>query len=695
MKKIYAGCALAFVFTGTQAVAESNVELGTMEVISSSLGYEDIDAVKIQTRNASMLKDVMRDIPGVYVGGTNSFNQKLYMRGVNDRGLNITVDGARQRGNAFHHGADLVVDTDVLKKVDISTGLKSVVGNSGALGGSVAFETVDALDMLEAGQVFGGRVKGGYSSMGDRYTGSTMLYGAPNEGLELLGYFKYSDHGFGEDGRGYDIGGEGEDTSYLLKGSYSFLDAHRLALSYEHVEYDGNYPFRPEYGGTIGSGKKKGERAQAVLPQRMERDTFRFNYTFNPSDYLNLDLNAYYTDHALVRDELPSWREAKKAGKASFMDAGVATYGASLINTSKITQGNFLHTLRYGAEMFQTSSYLDKYVSLSANDDGSISEKPVPTVGDDEATSYSLAVEDAVSIGGLTVTPGVRLDYYELDTMGTWPNRASYDWTEVSPALATHYHFDNGIGLFGSYTRVFRGPDPIESIRLTKGVAKGFAERAIDPETGDAYEAGFSYDTKFGNGYLFKFLTKYFYTDYENLIQEYASPKAGTAGTSRVNAGEAVVDGVEIIARTQVGNFGMSAGYTHSETDYDSTTVTVAKGKDQAAYGSILGYSDSGDKYTLSMDYFVEQLDTVFGYSMIYFDSITTDDGFTKPSYAVHDIFASCLLSGALEGLEINVGVYNLFDEEYYSHSQRTFGKLGANDWEPGRSVRASIIYRF
>ena len=95
-------------------------------------GVNTIDEVKITTRNATLLKDVMRDIPGVYVGGTNGMNQKIYMRGVSDRGLNITIDGAKQNGNTFHHNADLLIDPDLIKAVEVEVGAKSVVNGSGA-----------------------------------------------------------------------------------------------------------------------------------------------------------------------------------------------------------------------------------------------------------------------------------------------------------------------------------------------------------------------------------------------------------------------------------------------------------------------------------------------------------------------------------------------------------------------------------
>ncbi|CZE50429.1 TonB-dependent receptor domain-containing protein [Campylobacter geochelonis] len=694
-KRYLSVCASVFLLS-TSLIADEKVNLDTIEVSSSSIGYNNVDAYKISTRNAEMARDILRDIPGVYIGGTNSFNQKIYMRGVNDRGLNITIDGARQRGNVFHHGADLVLDTDLLKKIDVSTGVNSVVANSGALGGSVAFKTVDASDLLEDGQVFGGKVKTGFNSNDDRISSSLALYGKISDTLELLGYVKYSDYNYGEDGHGNDIAGKGHDVSYLFKAGYSFGDSHKITLSTEHNEYKGLYPFRPEFGGTafVDTGKiKAGERNQALLPQKMQRDTHRLNYTYNPNEFVDLDLNLYYTDHSIVRSKLPSLEMAKKAGKASLMDGGVKTYGSTLINTTKLDQGDLKHTLRYGLEVYKSISYLDSSVGLSVKGD-KIVQKPNKTVGDDKATSYSVFLEDSMKIGALTMTPGVRFDYYKLDTMGEWPNRASYDFSEVSPAFALDYQFQNGIGLFGSYSKVFRGPDPIESIRLSENTAKTYKKSdALKPETGDAYEVGARYSTEFGAGHTLNFLAKYFYTDYDNLINEYASP-SGVGGTTRVNAGSAKVDGVELAARGQFGNLGLGASYTHSKTKYEQTATPAQAG--QAIYGGILGYSDSGDKYTFNADYYIDAADVLIGYNMIFFNSKTDKkSGYKKPAYAVHDVYATWMPSGSLKGLELNAGVYNIFDKAYYSHSQRSFGATSANDWEPGRSIRASISYKF
>ena len=122
-------------------------ELETITVTAQTSGINSqIDADKISVRNAGLLRDILRDVPGVYVGGTNSVHQKIYMRGTSERGLNITIDGARQRGAVFHHAGDVYLDPDIIKSVDVGFSANSVIGNNGSLAGSVAFKTVDAKD---------------------------------------------------------------------------------------------------------------------------------------------------------------------------------------------------------------------------------------------------------------------------------------------------------------------------------------------------------------------------------------------------------------------------------------------------------------------------------------------------------------------------------------------------------------------
>ena len=263
--------------------------LSGVEVTSSSGGY-GVDDIKISTRNAGLAKDVMRDIPGVYVGGTNGMNQKIYMRGVSDRGLNITIDGAKQNGNTFHHNADLLIDPDLIKAIDVEVGSRSVVNGSGALGGSVAFKTVDARDLLESGEKIGAKIKTGYASNNSEFSQGLMLFTAPVEGLDFIAAINHKGYDYGKSGNKRQIGGDGNDLSCLLKLGYSFLDAHRISISREHNEFKGMYPMRAEFGSWY-TGRFP------VDNRKYERDTTTLKYEYKPSDLLNLEVTAYNTEH--------------------------------------------------------------------------------------------------------------------------------------------------------------------------------------------------------------------------------------------------------------------------------------------------------------------------------------------------------------------------------------------------------------
>ena len=62
------------------------------------------------------------------------------------------------------------IDPDLIKAVDVEVGSRSVVNGSGALGGSVAFKTVDAKDLLDDGEIIGAKIKTGYASNNSEFS---------------------------------------------------------------------------------------------------------------------------------------------------------------------------------------------------------------------------------------------------------------------------------------------------------------------------------------------------------------------------------------------------------------------------------------------------------------------------------------------------------------------------------------------
>ena len=641
--------------------------LSGVEVTSSSGGY-GVDDIKISTRNAGLAKDVMRDIPGVYVGGTNGMNQKIYMRGVSDRGLNITIDGAKQNGNTFHHNADLLIDPDLIKAIDVEVGSRSVVNGSGALGGSVAFKTVDAKDLLESGEKIGAKIKTGYASNNSEFSQGLMLFTAPVEGLDFIAAINHKGYDYGKSGNKRKIGGDGNDLSYLLKLGYSFLDAHRISISREHNEFKGIYPFRAEFGSWHNGANVDDYR-------KYERDTTTLKYEYKPSDLLNLEVTTYNTEH--------------KKDDPVLKILGVKTNGINAKAKSVVESGALTQTFRYGAEFYQSKNF--------NKPDNRYPEK---------VNNYSIYAEDALNFSSLTVTPGVRYTHHELksyDGLAGNVKSYTYKFNEFTPALALDYEIIKGLNAFASYARVFRGPDVMESMYASR--AKNFeANKDLKATTGNSYETGLKYHGDINEASSYSLSAKYFMTKYKNLIVDNSSYVTGTPPITiyrRINAGGADISGVELLARLNLDALSLAASYTHQNVKYKDR---VAKPNGTYYTSNIIGYRDQGDKYTFNAEYAFSSIDTLIGYNLIYFASKNTisagdNENVKIPSYAVSDIYATYApSSGKFKGLEINAGIYNLFNKAYASQSQRMAdytGRQDTIDWEPGRNFKVNVSYKF
>lgn len=115
----------------------------------------------------------------------------------------------------------LLIDPDLLKQAEVAVGNNSVTLGNDALGGGVAFETVDAADLLKPGQKIGAKLKAGYASNNDELLTSATVYGAPTENIDLLAYYGKRDTDSGEDGDGRELFEDSESENILLKaGAY-------------------------------------------------------------------------------------------------------------------------------------------------------------------------------------------------------------------------------------------------------------------------------------------------------------------------------------------------------------------------------------------------------------------------------------------------------------------------------------------
>ena len=243
----------------------------------------------------------------------------------------------------------------------------------------------------------------------------------------------------------------------------------------------------------------------------------------------------------------------------------------------------------------------------------------------------------------------------------------------------------------------------LASVRNNRGRALGWeANKDLKATTGNSYEAGVRYQGDISEVSSYSLSAKYFMTKYKNLIVDNNAANGNVNPILvRINAGGADISGIELLARLNLDALSLAASYTHQKVKYKDR---VAKPNGTYYTSNIIGYRDQGDKYTFNAEYAFSSIDTLIGYNLIYFASKNTisagdSENAKIPSYAVSDIYASYTpSSGKFKGLEINAGIYNLFNKTYASQSQRMADYTGNPDyvdWEPGRNFKVNVSYKF
>lgn len=238
-------------------VEEASADVETLETVqvrdtATSAGESTtvIDLEEKERLNPSDLQDLFRSTPSVQVGSSIPISQKVYVNGVEETNLSITIDGARQNNKLFHHAGTNIIDPELLKAVRVDAGVAPADAGPGALGGSIAYETKDVTDLLAPGDNFGGAIGLEYNNNGHTFDRDVSLYGRSN-GLEGLAYIKKATgHDF-EDGDGQKVAGsEAALDSGLFKVGYLHSSGYRAKVSFERARDDSaNRPFRANFAG--------------------------------------------------------------------------------------------------------------------------------------------------------------------------------------------------------------------------------------------------------------------------------------------------------------------------------------------------------------------------------------------------------------------------------------------------------------
>jgi len=293
---------------------------------------------ELQRTEPQDLRDVFAGNASISVGGGIPIAQKVFVNGIDENNLAVTIDGVQQGNRIFHHTSTNYIDPTLLKAVRVDPGVAPADAGFAALGGSIVYETVDVQDLLIKDRNFGGYASLSYETNGDTFTESGAAYGR-HEGFELLVYAKFANGDDYENGDGWAVPGTAADFYSLLgKAAYETDTGYRFEFTGQQVIDDALRPYRANMGGVNGNSD--------IRVYDTTRRNFSFNFNREETDGLwNPDVVVGYSENDF---KVPDPYGSEGSG---------STWTAKAENVFELSEDN---TLTAGIDFLsQTGEYYD------------------------------------------------------------------------------------------------------------------------------------------------------------------------------------------------------------------------------------------------------------------------------------------------------------------------------------------------
>lgn len=669
--------------SGLPVLAESTADIteisvsatkNPVEAFSVPASVSVISKDEIDDFLASSISDVFQSVPGLsFDGGPRRNGETPAIRGVAGEGVVVLFDGVRQNFLSGHDGR-FFIEPDLLKSAEVVRGSGSSLYGSGAVGGVITLNTVDAADLLRGDDQYGYRLGGSFQSVSDEWMGSAAVFGRSADG-RFDGLASLTFRNSGDIALGNDLSLEADDQigSGLVKGSFKVSDALTLEASWIGYRNDAVEP-------NNGQGNNIGD----LMDKSVVSDTFRGAVFYNPtSNLIDLQAVAYINNASVEEEDLDTDRVITR---------DVETRGFSIDNRSRFELGSNANvTFTYGGEY-----YRDEQVGTdNQTTDGTRGGVPDATA---ETSALFIQAEFSAetTIGEFFIVPGVRYDSFDNEAVG---ESVTTDESATSPKIAMTWRPIPELMLFGSYNEAFRAPSFNEifaddvhfTIPLGPGVEAPnlfIPNTDLKPEQSETWEFGAGIDVA-GLAEDKDRLTlkaSYFKSDVTDLIDldvnfEFSTacfvpgfPGTCNSGTSQnVNTGEAELDGFELEAVYDHSAFRLMASYS----SIDGTD------KETGDYVGIL----TPNRLFTQAEVKLPSLDARIGTRATFagrHDKVN-DVAEERPAYETVDLFLVWQPKGHLDGLRLDVGVDNVFDAEV----ERVF----AGVVDAGRNMKARISW--
>ncbi|WP_145512827.1 TonB-dependent hemoglobin/transferrin/lactoferrin family receptor [Yersinia kristensenii] len=580
-----------------------------------------IEANTPTSETATSAADMLRKIPGLTVTGSGRVNgQDVTLRGYGKQGVLTLVDGIRQ-GTDTGHLNSTFLDPALVKRVEVVRGPSALLYGSGALGGVISYETVDAADLLLPGKNTGYRV---YSSAatGDHSFGlGASAYGRTDDVDGILS-FGTRDIGNIRQSDGFNAPNDETISNVMAKGTWRLDQIQSLSAN---LRYYNNSALEPKNPQTSAASSAN------VMTNRstIQRDA-QLKYNIKPleQEWLNATAQVYYSEVEINARPRGTPEEGRKQ----------TTNGGKLENRTRLFTDSFAsHLLTYGTEAYKQEQ----------TPGGATTSFPQADI-----RFGSGWLQDEITLRDLPVSilAGTRYDNYS----GSSEGYADVDADKWSSRGAMTVTPTDWLMLFGSYAQAFRAPTMGEMYNDSRHFPGNYwvPNPNLKPETNETQEYGFG--LRFNDLLMaeddLQFKASYFDTN----AKDYIDIKVNRSTTSSINIDRAKIWGWDATMSYKTALFNWDLAYNRTRGKNQDTNKWLE--------------SINPDTVTSTLDVPVANSGFAVGWIATFADrSQPLSSGKRQAGYGVNDFYVSYKGREQLKGVTTTVVLGNAFEKEYYA----------------------------
>ena len=739
MSKIYRVffCFLLFSFTAVSAdedhlesvdeeliVISSRIPTVASEVIGSvdSISSQDLDLKMIDG-----LAELVRFIPGVSAHKENqygrSFTEDLHIRGIHGGAIYL-IDGQRISDSYTGYGRD-IVDTDLLKKVEIMKGPSSVEYGSDGLAGAISYVTKDPSDLVEGGDRYLSiNVSTQQSNKQEKFNFLTAAAGENIEGLLQLvhrGLNETKIHdGFSLDANPF----EGNQKSLLAKTIIHSSETTIFSLVADMQEWDGDWIVNTEKGFVYFPAPRA--VSSSIGEDEGSRERINFKIDLSPKNSSLLDTGSFTVftqdteQRQLTVQQQVSFLNGMQAAPTPTMRVSDFEFNQSLKGmTLQAYKTLTKHQMVYGLDYERTETTRPRMRAETNLITGTVSfsvdgeNYPNKTFPDSKSVRKALFINDRINLSDNQILSlGVRYDNYELNTSidSYFLNGNSLGYqikdvgdSETSIKVGYLYDISPDLTFYSQYSEGFRAPDYESANTVFTNFAYRYTVRPnpnLQSETSKSYEIGFRGQQDLGEWKL---------TLFKNRVKDFINAEAigfsplGLVIYQYDNHESVEIEGLEFEYNREI-----------SQSLYAKFAVAISSGEDDAGESLAevdpkeviigLDWISSNEKWGMQglVNLVDSSKDDLKGVPTVGIGHECGTPGnectprATTSGYGLIDIFG---FYNHNDNFQLRLSVENLTDKKYIRWA--SVAELPENDeelalfGEPGRSINASFRYRF